>query len=182
MEPSSGIIELENGLLKIAGTAFDHYTVVREIGRGANGVVFEVVNRLLNRREALKVWLTLRVGDTRDKIEQGIQEARKASIAAPAHAVTVYHANILAGFFYATMEYVDGLTLKTLLHAPKNSRGYELSYSEALAYRVNYAGAYIDALARHLNRVCSTEIHIGATLSWFLAMRVYPLSRTQLRN
>lgn len=145
---NASLFAVDNGTLLLRGTPIEHYTIIREIGRGANGVVFEAINRLLDRREALKVWLALRPGDTRNKIEQGMQEARKASTAAPAHAAAIYGANIAGGLFYATMEYVDGVTLKSALNRLPRSRDEEgwPRYDEEGWPRFNYARDYIDAL------------------------------------
>lgn len=32
------------------------FTIIREVGRGANAVIYEAVDVLLNRRVAVKVW------------------------------------------------------------------------------------------------------------------------------
>jgi len=144
---NASLFAVDNATLLLRGAPVEHYAIIHEIGRGANGIVFEAVNRLLDRREALKIWLALRPDDTRNKIEQGMQEARKASTAAPSHAAAIYHANMIRGVFYATMEYVDGITLKSALNTAPHDRDEEgwPRYEEGWP-RLNYARAYIDAL------------------------------------
>ncbi len=101
-----------------AGQTLENYQVVRELGRGANGVVFLVKNDLLNRTEALKIWTKLRTRDKRDKVAQGIAEARKAHSAFGEFTPAIYHAEIVAGVFFVTMEFVEGTLLKNLLRLP----------------------------------------------------------------
>jgi hypothetical protein len=40
-----------------------NYEIVSEIGRGANGIVFKAHQKFLNRIEALKIWMRLRLND-----------------------------------------------------------------------------------------------------------------------
>ncbi|HXM26469.1 MAG TPA: AarF/UbiB family protein [Chthoniobacterales bacterium] len=99
-----------------------------EIGRGANGIVYLCHNELLNRPEALKVWLRLRAADPRNKFHQGMEEVRKAAAAASSFVVPIYGAGQLsAGLFYATMEFVDGIPLQRILEHP-SSREPRLRY------------------------------------------------------
>jgi serine/threonine protein kinase len=83
---------IENGKLLLHGAVVRHYTILSKIGQGANGIVYKATNTILDRIEALKVWVKLRAGDNRDKITQGMLEAKMAANAAPEHAVAIYHA------------------------------------------------------------------------------------------
>ncbi len=161
-KPDAGSFEVKKGILLLRGIPIEHCDVIGEVGRGANGIVFETVNRLLDRREALKIWLRLRPRDTRNRIEQGMAEARQASTAAPAHAAVIYHASIIGGVFYATMEFVDGFTLKSALDVMSRDRDDEgrPRWDEGCS-RLNYARAYIDAL-----RATSTECLLHGDPHW----------------
>jgi len=101
-----------SGRLHIDGNEIEDYEIVRELGRGANGVVFLANNLMLNREEALKIWLPLRVNDRRDKIKQGLEEAIKLAAVNGNNAVQIYHSMIMGDSIVATMEYIDGETLK----------------------------------------------------------------------
>jgi serine/threonine protein kinase len=112
------------------GRLLDNYLVVRELGRGANGVVFLVRNELLDRTEALKIWSQLRTRDKRDKIAQGIAEARKTHNAYGEVVPAIYHAEIVAGVFFVTMEFVEGILLKNLLLLPLTDvQRYQLAWA-----------------------------------------------------
>lgn len=98
--------------LIVAGQDFKNYEIIKEIGDGANGVVYHALNTILQREEAIKIWRSRNSGDYRNKLEQGLREAQKLAKASPEFAVTIYSAQELGGVFVATMEYVDGKTLQ----------------------------------------------------------------------
>ncbi len=98
--------------LFVKGQLFENYKVIEEIGSGVNGVVYRATNELLQREEAIKVWRSLKPGDTRDKLEQGLREAQKLASAHADHAVAIYAARQIGGVFVATMEYIQGRTLE----------------------------------------------------------------------
>lgn len=93
----------------------DTYMFEKCIGKGANAVVFKAESTLLRRVEPVKVYLP-RAGDPRNKIEQGSFEAQKQAAAAfqfpKFRIVNIYHAAVLDGRFYTTMEYFDAPNLK----------------------------------------------------------------------
>jgi tRNA A-37 threonylcarbamoyl transferase component Bud32 len=90
----------------------ENYNVNFQIGEGANGFVFLVTNKTLNRQEALKVWIKNRPMDERDKRIQGFLEANALARAEGGRVPTVYRAGEVAEHFYCLMEYVPGRTLK----------------------------------------------------------------------
>jgi serine/threonine protein kinase len=87
--------------------------MLREIvGSGKSGVVFRGRHKFLNRTVAVKFWLVVQAGDTRDKFEQGIAEARNADSVAPGRAVVrFFDAGEASGYFYAVTDYFPGITV-----------------------------------------------------------------------
>jgi serine/threonine protein kinase len=92
-----------------------HYRIEREISRGVNGIVYSAEDTLLGRQVAIKIWTKLKAVDNRDKVQQGILEARKAYEAKSKNVIEVYHAGIESNLFYVIMEYFDGFPLKEFL-------------------------------------------------------------------
>jgi predicted Ser/Thr protein kinase len=96
------------------GTSIGRYQLLRELGRGGMGVVFEAEDRDLHRRVALKF---LRVpspggaGETsREEEERFVQEARlTANLPKHPNLVSVYDAGMLEGRRFIAMEFVEGL-------------------------------------------------------------------------
>lgn len=106
-------IAVRNGTLFLDDKPFDGHEIMEELGRGANGVVFRAKNNLLNRSEAIKVWFAAREGDKRDKVQQGVAEAMKLAAAGGRHAVQIFSAKIEGRSVVATMECIEGETLKS---------------------------------------------------------------------
>ena len=104
-------LRLEAGTLYVHGVPIQTHEILREIAPSANGVVYLARNRLLGREEALKVWLKLRDDDTREKRNQGLQEAIKLARVNGKHSVQIYEARHLSHTIMATMEFIPGVTL-----------------------------------------------------------------------
>src|SRR3974390_2572580 len=94
------------------------YKIVRELGRGAMGVVYHAIDPNIGRPVAIK---TLRLGDTRKPEEQErlrerlFREARSAGMLSHPGIVTIYDVEQQGDVAYIAMEYVDGPTLDQLL-------------------------------------------------------------------
>lgn len=90
------------------------YRLVRELGRGGMGVVFEAVHESLGRRVALKV-LPHRFIDDEKKIERFRREAQAAAKLHHTNIVSVFGVGQDQGHHYYVMEYVDGQSLSELM-------------------------------------------------------------------
>ena len=112
------------------GTArtIGEFTLVREIGRGGMGVVYEASQASLNRRVALK---TLPVSGRMDQrqIQRFQNEARAAAQLQHPHIVPVFSIGTEAGVHYYAMQLIPGHDLaqyirhaKTILDAPRVAR------------------------------------------------------------
>lgn len=104
-------VTLRDRVLVVGETPLEGHEIIKELGRGANGIVYLSRNSLLKREEAIKVWMSLRAGDKRDKAKQGLSEAAKLAAAGGNCAVQIYSARMLEGRVLASMEYVDGSTM-----------------------------------------------------------------------
>jgi len=91
------------------------YEVVREIGKGATGVVYEAVDPFVNRRVAIKVLFPEALGDKehgRRYRKLFLTEASLAGKLSHPHIVTIYDAVADDEASYIVMEFVDGTTLE----------------------------------------------------------------------
>jgi serine/threonine protein kinase len=87
------------------------YTLVRELGRGGMGVVFEAVDTDLNRKVALKTMNpALEADPTRGQQDHDrfVREARLSAQLKHPNVVSVYEAGVVDGRRYLAMELVDG--------------------------------------------------------------------------
>jgi serine/threonine-protein kinase len=90
---------------------FGAYEVVRELGCGAFGVVYEAVRHPLGKRVALKVLNPEMVG-TPDAVTRFLREAETAAQMRHPHIVDVNDLGAVAGVPYLAMEFLDGETLE----------------------------------------------------------------------
>ncbi|MBI3855976.1 MAG: protein kinase [Planctomycetes bacterium] len=97
------------------GRILGKYTIVREIGRGGMGVVYEALDTTLSRRVALKMLVIQPKADpkaVRTDEERFLREA-KLTAQLPPHpnVVGVYEAGILDGNRYIAMELIQGVSM-----------------------------------------------------------------------
>lgn len=133
----ANLLKIDKGNIIIGDKLIPQYRYIEELGRGANGIVLKVENSILGRIEAMKVWLTLRKGDKRDKLKQGIAEIQKLVAVSPASSwvVNVYSANVIGSTLISHLEYIPGETLHSILQ--RNPSDIE---------RYNMAALYLNAL------------------------------------
>jgi serine/threonine protein kinase len=87
------------------------YRIVREIGRGGMGIVYEAHQQSLNRKVALKVLPFAAVLDQR-QIARFRNEAQAAAQLHHAHIVPVFAVGQELGVYYYAMQYIDGQSLE----------------------------------------------------------------------
>lgn len=93
----------------LVGTRVDRYHILRELGRGGMGVVYEARDEKLERSVALKM-LSPTVLD--DKVrERFLREARAAAALNHPHVVGIHDAGEDGGRPFLVMEFVDGTSL-----------------------------------------------------------------------
>src|SRR5689334_21095705 len=94
------------------------YKIVRELGRGAMGVVYHAIDPNIGRPVAIK---TIQLGVGRKPEEQErlrerlCREARSAGILSHPGIVTIYDVEQKDELAWIAMEYVDGLTFDQIL-------------------------------------------------------------------
>jgi hypothetical protein len=104
---------------------FGAYTLLKEIGRGSMGVVYEALHRDLRRKVAIKI---LRTGfDTEPvAIERFHEEAVKCAHVHHEHIVDVYEAGEAEGRHYYTMRLLPGQPLSVLVKEGQAPKGRAL--------------------------------------------------------
>jgi serine/threonine protein kinase/tetratricopeptide (TPR) repeat protein len=91
------------------------YKIVREVGRGGMGVVYEAHQESLNRRVALKILPFAAVLDQR-QIARFRNEAQAAAQLHHPHIVPVFAVGQEHGVYYYAMQYIDGKSMETAIH------------------------------------------------------------------
>jgi serine/threonine protein kinase len=90
------------------------YRIVREIGRGGMGIVFEAFQETLNRRVAIKVlpWLSLVDESLVKRFER---EAKVSASLEYPHIIPIYGFGNHEGIYYYAMQYIRGVNLNDLI-------------------------------------------------------------------
>lgn len=98
------------------GTILGEYTLIRLIGRGGMGEVYEAHEAKLSRRVALKIIAPSQPDqhDQEDLFRRFIQEARTLAQVNHPNVVTIYNIDRIGAAQFIAMEYVPGLSLKQL--------------------------------------------------------------------
>ncbi|MBI2194101.1 MAG: protein kinase [Planctomycetes bacterium] len=111
------------------------YSLVRKLGQGGMGTVYEAVEDGLKRRVALKV-LSKELMDDPAYLDRFRREAKAAAVLNHPNIVTVYEIDEDSGYFFYSMEFVDGMSLQKRLDVEGH-----LSIPEALRILTDVAEA-----------------------------------------
>ena len=122
---------------------FPELDILRFVGRGGMGMVYEARQKHLNRIVALKI-LSPQIARKGAFADRFAREARMMALLSHPHVVNVYEfgtttpADDRAPMYYLLMEFVDGLTLRQLLNAgqltPQQAFAIVPQICEALQY------------------------------------------------
>jgi len=96
------------------------YKIVREIGRGGMGIVFEAEQASLGRKVALKILPSAARSDV-DKRERFLREAQAAARLHHTNIVPVFGVGEDGGVPYYVMQYIRGCGLDDIVHGWKSS-------------------------------------------------------------
>jgi serine/threonine protein kinase/WD40 repeat protein len=105
----------------MTGTLGD-FRILREVGRGGMGVVYEAEQISLGRRVALKVLPAAAVLDPRH-LRRFQNEARAAACLHHPNIVPVYSVSSDRGVHYYAMQFIEGRTLAALIEEARTARG-----------------------------------------------------------
>ena len=105
-------------------TQLGDFRVIREIGRGGMGVVYEAEQTSLNRRVALKVLPLLSMLNP-ELIHRFQREARTAGKLHHSNIVPVFGVGESHGFHYYVMQMIDGVGLDTLIDDQSSTQSPE---------------------------------------------------------
>jgi serine/threonine protein kinase/WD40 repeat protein len=109
----SGVAPLSGAEESVPGVLGD-FRILREVGRGGMGVVYEAEQESLNRRVALKVLPFAATMDPR-QLERFRHEARAAALLHHPHIVPVHGVGCERGVHYYAMQLIEGCSLAAVI-------------------------------------------------------------------
>ena len=98
-----------------AGTDLGRYEIRSEIGTGGMGEVYLAQDTKLDRKVALKI-LPAEVASRRDRMERFVREAKAAAALNHPNIAHIYEIAESNGLHFIAMEFVEGSTLRQLIH------------------------------------------------------------------
>lgn len=97
------------------GSSIGPYRVVRKLGSGGMGVVYEAVHKQIGRQAAIKL-LHAQFAVQKDIVSRFLNEARAANLVRHPGIVDIYEFGTTpSGNAYIVMEYIDGVSLASRL-------------------------------------------------------------------
>jgi len=96
------------------GTPLGDFRIVRELGRGGMGVVYEAEQLSLQRRVALKVLPLVATLDAK-QLQRFLHEAQAAASLHHAHIVPVFAVGCDRGVHYYAMQFIEGQSLAQVI-------------------------------------------------------------------
>ena len=102
-------------------TELDDYKIIREIGRGGMGIVFEAIHEPLSRKVAIKVLANNLLGESKHLIRFR-REARAAAKLRHTNIVPVFGVGTSGEHHYYVMDYIDGMSLHQWLTSLDQNR------------------------------------------------------------
>ena len=134
---------MESSYERYIGLVFDgRYRIEKIIGIGGMAVVFKAVDLLKHRNVAVKV-LKDDVAADEASVQRFINESKAVSMLSHPNIVRIYDVSVTEERKYIVMEYIDGVTLKSLM----NRRG-PLSHEEILGFSEQILAALEHAHAK----------------------------------
>ena len=124
----------------MTGKLLAHFEITGKLGEGGMGVVYEALDRHLDRRVALKILSPDKVTNPGRK-QRFIQEAKAASALNHPNIISIYDISVADEVDYIAMELVRGRTLEDLLGRRR------LKIPEVLKYGIQIADALASAHA-----------------------------------
>jgi serine/threonine protein kinase len=115
------------------------YEILRELGRGAMGVVFKARDPFIGRCVAVKT-ITAGVAENLDLLERFYREAKAAGGLQHPNIVTIYEMSESDGFPFIAMEYLEGESLgKVIARRPPLPLAQKLGYIVQACRALDYA-------------------------------------------
>lgn len=134
----SGDLPVDTGPILISPDAFAGYEVVREFRRGAQGVVYQAVQKSTQRRVAIKV---MKEGPFASKTDKARFDREVQTLGQLKHPniVAIHGTGIAAGHYYFVMDYISGDALDAHVASTKPTTQSLLNLFAKICDAVNAA-------------------------------------------
>jgi len=125
---------------KLTGSFVGHYQILQQLGAGGMGEVYLAEDTKLNRPVAIKV-LPADIANDQDRIRRFVQEAKAAAALNHPNIAHIYEIGKSEGVHFIAMEFIDGQTLRELIHGQQRDLRKLLHYLQQVAEGLTKAHA-----------------------------------------
>lgn len=115
-----------------ANTNLSHYRIVSKIGAGGMGEVYLAQDTKLDRKVALKI-LPADLAANRDRMDRFVREAKSAAALNHPNIATIHEIAESDGVNFIAMEFIDGVTLREMIHKEQTELRKLLRYLQHAA-------------------------------------------------
>jgi serine/threonine-protein kinase len=165
-----------------AGTKLGRYEIRSKIGEGGMGEVYLAQDTKLDRKVALKI-LPAELASNQDRMRRFTQEARAAAALNHPNIAHIYEVDESEGTSFIAMEFIDGFTLRELIHGKPTEMSKLLRYLQHVAEGLAKAhGAGIVHRDLKPDNVMVTREGHAKILDFGLAKLVEPQSASGQRS
>src|SRR5687767_14507103 len=109
------------------GARLDRYTIISQLGVGGMGEVYLAHDTKLDRKVALKI-LPEDVASKQDRMARFIREAKAAAALNHPNIAHIYEIGEQDGLNFIAMEFIEGHTLRELIHGRQTELAKLLRY------------------------------------------------------
>jgi serine/threonine protein kinase/predicted Zn-dependent protease len=167
--PANGFARLGNGLVDAQGRQLERlndYRIIREIGHGGMGVVYEAEQEAIGRRVALKV-LPIRAGTDPKCLLRFRREARSAGRLHHTNIVPVFDVGHHDSVHYYSMQFIQGRSLDEVigdLRRPNGNGNGSLSHVEQSSHAVDRSSIPRPFSEQHHHCVARIGLQVASAL------------------
>jgi len=108
-----------------------HYKITEELGRGGMGIVYKALDTKLERQVAIK-FLPPHIAQSESDKLRFLQEAKAAAALSHPNILHVHEINEHEGTLFLVMEFIEGMTLKSIIADQESGKG--VGYEKAIAW------------------------------------------------
>lgn len=108
---AAGVSQMPTTFMHIASALESRYQILKELGRGGMGIVFQAQDKQLNEQVAIKI-LSPMVSSDADALERLKREVSAARRITHPNIIRIHDISEMNGLQYVSMEYFHGTTLK----------------------------------------------------------------------
>ena len=111
---SAGVSQMPTTFMNVASALEGRYQILRELGRGGMGIVFQAYDKQLNEQVAIKILSPLLASDP-DALERLKREVSAARRVTHSNVIRIHDISEIQGLHYVSMEYFHGVNLKEFI-------------------------------------------------------------------